>query len=256
MGREFFHDSNKRIYYITCSATLRDNCRVGSPVSQPGSQPTTTTTSSTAGVIPVQFPKATYKPGKPGPTLKSRCGTPCFIFCDTPCLLNCRDGGNDFIDPEFSLPAPTYANPKPPVSNCATESRHCYNNGASTDRGSMIDGVNAFCNYFSGRIPDASSGNMEHTLRYILTNIEVMGGTAAACVFSFGISGCWEYLTIQVTTTSGCRFTVDGPDVTDGCGRIFREVIYQCDASSTQYKQGGTVTSNCAVWRIDPNVDD
>jgi hypothetical protein len=49
---------------------------------------------------------------------------------------------------------------------------------------------------------------------------------------------------------------MDGPGVTDDYGRIFREVIDKCDTSSTKYKQGGMVTSNCAVWRIDPNVDD
>ncbi|KAI0865017.1 hypothetical protein F4860DRAFT_527723 [Xylaria cubensis] len=299
----------------------------------PTSRPTTTTTSSTTGVAPVIFPIVTYKPGKPGPICKSHCGTPCFIFCHEPCLLDCTDGGNDFPDPvdpnppprptpeeendptptakvttakplptdpvgddpgdedeededdqcafEFSLPAPTYvnpnfgasgtqtvsppkppptsqptANPTPPGPNPATESLHCYNSGASTDRGSMVDGVTSFCNYFNGRILDATDPNTDHTLTYTLNNIDVTGGTAAACVFSFGISGCWEYLTIQVTVINGCRFTIDGPSPTDDCGRIFREAIDKCDTSSTQYKQGGKVTSNCAVWNIDPNVDE
>jgi hypothetical protein len=120
----------------------------------------------------------------------------------------------------------------------------------------MIDGVNAFCDYFNGRILDGSDAGAEHTLTYTLNNIDVTGGTAAECIFSFGIAGCWEYLTLQVTVINGCRFTIDGPSPSDNCGRIFREAIDKCDTSSTQYKQGGTITSNCAVWRIDPNVDE
>ncbi|KAI0552393.1 hypothetical protein F4679DRAFT_535452 [Xylaria curta] len=182
---------------------------------------------------------------------------------------------------EFALPAPTYvdpnfgasgtqtvspakpppttqptSNPKPPSPNPSTESLHCYNSGASTDRGSMIDGVNDFCNYFEGAVLDDSDPNSRKTLTYTLDNIDVTGGTAAACVFTAGISGCWEYLTLQVTVMNGCRFTIDGPSPSDDCGRIFRKAIDKCDTSSTQYKQGGTITSNCAVWRIDPNVED
>ncbi|KAI8625119.1 hypothetical protein F5Y19DRAFT_277848 [Xylariaceae sp. FL1651] len=182
---------------------------------------------------------------------------------------------------EFGLPAPTYVdpnfgasgtqtiskpttpptpvptpNPTPPSPNPSTESLHCYNSGAETSRASMIDGVNAFCDYFNGRILDGSDANAEHTLTYTLNNIDVTGGTAAECIFTFGVAGCWEYLTLQVTVTNGCRFTIDGPSPSDNCGRIFREAIDKCDTSSTQYKQGGTITSNCAVWRIDPNVDE
>ncbi|KAI0540494.1 hypothetical protein GGR58DRAFT_522007 [Xylaria digitata] len=101
-----------------------------------------------------------------------------------------------YVDPNFgasgtqtvSSPKPpamshSASNPKPPGTNPATESLHCYDSGATTDRGSMIDGVNAFCNRFSGRILDASNENTEHTLTYTLNNIEVTGGTAAAYVF-------------------------------------------------------------------------
>ncbi|KAI1168783.1 hypothetical protein F5B18DRAFT_646562 [Nemania serpens] len=85
-------------------------------------------------------------------------------------------------------------------------------------------------------------------------NIDVTGGTVAECLFNSGIAGCWEYLTLQVTLTNGCRFAVGGPGTTDDCGRFFHKGIDKCDGSSTQYKQGNTVTSNSAVWRIDPNV--
>lgn len=51
-----------------------------------------------------------------------------------------------------------------------------------------------------------------------------------------------------------CEFTVDGPSTSDECGRIFRRTIDECDTSSTQWKKGGKVTSNCAVYDFDPGL--
>jgi hypothetical protein len=152
-----------------------------------------------------------------------------------------------------TAPAPTSpppTNPSPPSPNPATESLHCYNSGAQTDRASMIDGVNDFCNTYSGVVLDASDANAAHTLTYRLYDVDTTGGSGAECAFL----GCAEVLILSVTVTNGCRFTVDGPSPSDDCGRIFREAIDKCDTSSTQYKQGGTITSNCAVWDIDPNI--
>ncbi|KAI0118066.1 glycosyl hydrolases family 18-domain-containing protein [Hypoxylon sp. NC0597] len=169
---------------------------------------------------------------------------------------------------EFGLPAPTYVdpnfgasgtqsisppkppptpppkpNPAPPSPNPATEKLHCFDSGAMTGRGSMIDAVNTFCNQFEGTILDASDANAEHTLT-------ITDHNAGVCL---GALGCTEALHLSVTVTNGCRFTIDGPSPDQECGRIFRQAIDKCDTSSTKYKQGGTITSNCAVWDIDPN---
>ncbi|KAI1097516.1 glycosyl hydrolases family 18-domain-containing protein [Jackrogersella minutella] len=281
-------------------------------------------TSSTSE--PTHFPVVTWKPGPPGPICKSGCGSPCIIFCHAPCLLDCADGGNDFIDPvdpvppprptpqeesdpvptgtpnvdppdpegddpededeededdfcayEFDLPAPVYVDPDsgagpgetissaaptptphpppdptPPSPNPATESLHCYNSGASTDRGDMINAVNQFCDIYNGNVLDASQLNAIHTLTWPYYHSKPTGGSELECLF---IGLCQVVITLSVTVTNGCRFTVDGPSPSDDCGRIFRKAIDKCDTSSTQYKQGGTITSNCAIWRIDPNID-
>lgn len=62
--------------------------------------------------IGISLPVVTYRPGPPGPKCRSGCGKRCLIFCNSPCLLNCIDGGNDFVDP--SNPNPRRANPRKP----------------------------------------------------------------------------------------------------------------------------------------------
>ncbi|KAI9661784.1 MAG: hypothetical protein M1821_009023 [Bathelium mastoideum] len=180
-----------------------------------------------------------------------------------------EEGEDEQCADEFHLPIPTYVvpsagttstqsisppqppptpqpppNPTPPSPNPAAESLHCYNSGAMTGRGSMIDAVNSFCDTFSGTILDDSDPNNEHTLTYSDYN-------AGVCLPHN--AGCTEILLLTVTVTNGCKFAIDGPEPNQNCGRIFREAIDQCDTDSTKYKQGGTITSNCAVWRIDPN---
>lgn len=157
------------------------------------------------------------------------------------------------ISPAGPTPTPTPSpDPSPPSPNPATESLHCYNSGAETSRADMIEGVNDFCNTYSGTVLDASDKNGLHTLNYYLWDVDPTGGSGAECFFSFGLA-CEIAIQLSVTVTNGCKFTVDGPGTSDDCGRIFRQAIDKCDTSSTEYKQGGTVTSNCAVWTIDPN---
>ncbi|KAI1373409.1 hypothetical protein F4677DRAFT_448485 [Hypoxylon crocopeplum] len=184
---------------------------------------------------------------------------------------------DDFCAYEFSLPAPVYVdpnsgagpsetisppaptptphpppNPTPPSPNPSTESLHCYNGGASTDRGDMIDAVDDFCNFWFGTVLDDSQLNAQHTINGYYGGSDPTGGSGAECFFTVGLL-CDITITLSVTVMNGCRFTIDGPSPSDECGRIFRKAIDKCDTSSTQYKQGGTITSNCAVWRIDPN---
>lgn len=155
------------------------------------------------------------------------------------------------ISPAAPTPTPhPVPNPTPPRPNPATESLHCYNIGASTDRADMIDGVNDFCSFFAGYVLDDSDVNAEHTLTFTFNGADPTGGSGAECFFT-GV--CDIAIVLTVTVTHECCFTIDGPSTSQDCGRIFREAIDKCDTSSTQYKQGGTVTSNCAIWRIDPN---
>lgn len=57
---------------------------------------------------------------------------------------------------------------------------------------------------------------------------------------------------VSVQGLNNCAFDIDGPAPDQECGRIIRKIIDKCDQKGTQYKQGGTVTSNCAIWRVDP----
>lgn len=170
---------------------------------------------------------------------------------------------------EFQLPAPTYVdpnppegtqsvspaaptptpapppNPAPPSPNPATEKLHCFDSGAMTGRASLIDAITDFCTRYAGTVLDASDANAQHTITHDYYN----GGV---CVGSLGCTGVNH---LSVTVTNGCRFTIDGPDTDQQCGSIFRKPVDQCNTDSTKYKQGGTITSNCAIWDIDPNLN-
>ncbi|KAI1157988.1 glycoside hydrolase superfamily [Nemania serpens] len=162
---------------------------------------------------------------------------------------------------EFSLPPPVYVDPNsgagpsetisPPAP---TPTPHPTPNPEppKPDPGDMINAVNDFCGNYEGTVLDASDKDAVHTLSLKYLFSEPTGGSGAECFF---IGLCDVNINLSVTVTNGCRFTIDGGSANDECGRIFRKVIDQCDTSSTQYKQGGTITSNCAVWRIDPNEE-
>ena len=144
------------------------------------------------------------------------------------------------IAPPPALPSPSPSlNPTPQGPNPATESLHCYNSGLPLDRGYMIKALTKFCDRYDG-VTLAATGN---SVRYL--------GNAYGAVCSDFLEVCADYVGVSVGVINGCQFTIDGPH--KECGRILREAIDQCDGSSTRYKQGGVVTSNCAVWRIDPN---
>lgn len=166
---------------------------------------------------------------------------------------------------EFGLPLPTYRppttstsiSPKPPAPtsspapppdppkpNPDTESVHCYDSGALVTRAMAIDALNAFCDAWVGTVLDASRPGTRRT-------IDNGDGFGAHCA---GALGCFDTILISVTVKNGCRFTMGGKGANQECGRILRRIIDECDTSSTQHKQGGTVESNCASWRFDPNL--
>jgi hypothetical protein len=169
---------------------------------------------------------------------------------------------------EFSLPLPTYRGtigqtttsvsiatpppapspsppppPAPPAPNPATESYHCYDSGSWISRAAAIQAIDNFCNTWDGTVLDASQPN---TLRTLTSY------SYEDCIGD--LDACFVQTIVSVTVINGCRFTMDGPSPDQDCGRILREPIDKCNTASTQFKQGGTVTSNCAEWRIDPGV--
>ncbi|KAF1997002.1 glycoside hydrolase family 18 protein [Amniculicola lignicola CBS 123094] len=144
--------------------------------------------------------------------------------------------------PPTSSPPPP---PEPPKPNPKTEKVNCYNSGATVTRGMMIDALNAFCDWAEGTVLDASKPN---TLR-TMNNEPGFGAHCMCCDL-----GCFDMIHISLTVINGCKFTVGGKGNNQECGRILRRAIDECDESSTEFKQGGTIESNCAQWRIDPNV--
>ena len=105
----------------------------------------------------------------------------------------------------------------------------------------MIDAIKSFCDYFEGTEVDASRPD---TLR-TLNNGD---GYGAHCMGD--VAGCFVHIFISMTAINGCKWTMEGSGANQECGRILRRAVDECDQSSTEHKQGGTVDSNCANWRI------
>ncbi|CAD6447523.1 8ee79419-bd96-49f7-bc53-35763a80c0cc [Sclerotinia trifoliorum] len=144
-----------------------------------------------------------------------------------------------------SPPPPPYSKPPTPPAkpspNPSTEKVHCYNSGAIVGRGDMINAINDFCGKYEGTVLDATASNSLHT---------AADWSGAVCVDN----SCFDYISVSVTVINGCAFTIDGSSPSNQCGRILRRATDECDQSSTRFKQGGTITSNCATWLIDPNI--
>ncbi|KAL1858931.1 hypothetical protein Daus18300_009801 [Diaporthe australafricana] len=127
--------------------------------------------------------------------------------------------------------------PDPPKPDRNTESVHCYNSGKKASRTYMIDALTSFCNAASGYTFDDS----------------VDGSTKTFDLGGSDCKDCTLFIYMSITVKNGCRFKVEGPGNNQNCGRILRRIIDECDTSSTEGKQGGTVDDNCSTWRIDPN---
>jgi hypothetical protein len=123
---------------------------------------------------------------------------------------------------------------------------HCYDSGQFINRGLAIEALEYFCDDFEGVVLDASMPNTRRTLSN--------NGYGVHCIGEHGsIGGCFVEVQISVTVKNGCRFQMEGKGANQECGRILRRIIDQCDTTSTEFKQGGTLESNCASWRFDPN---
>ncbi|KAI0448314.1 hypothetical protein F5B21DRAFT_510293 [Xylaria acuta] len=146
-------------------------------------------------------------------------------------------------------PSPSPESPKElPGPNRDTETLQCYDNGQRISRALCIKALEYFCDDYEGVVLDDTQPGTRRTL--------LNGGYGVQCIGEHGsISGCFVLVQISVTVKNGCRFTVGGKGPGAECGRIIRRIIDECDTSSTQWKQGGTLESNCASWRFDPNTN-
>lgn len=170
---------------------------------------------------------------------------------------------------EFDLPVPTYRpptttsialppppptespepDPEPPGPNPDTEKVHCFDSGAIVTRAMCIDALEAFCDYWEGTTLDATKPGTRRTL-------DNGNGFGAHCLDDFGLDDwCFAEIWIRVTVKNGCKFKMGGSGANQECGRIIRRIIDECGKTSTEFKQGGIVESNCATWFFDPNVN-
>ena len=147
--------------------------------------------------------------------------------------------------PAPPIPSPT-SNPAPPTPDPSTEKLHCYGSGSYVDREDAINNLNSFCNKPADA--DPAWKQFPHYGGYTVKNNAYIEYIAPSSL----TSGWPVNVVISVQGLNGCEFTIDGPAPDQNCGRIIRQILDRCDRGSTQFKKGGTVTDNCAIWRFDP----
>ncbi|KAJ4261803.1 hypothetical protein NW757_000075 [Fusarium falciforme] len=210
------------------------------PPVPPRPQPTGAPTPTVKPTVPKDLPT----PGAP-PENKDHENDEqqCALEFDLP-LPTWRDpDGTTSVKPKPTPPKPSpKPNPEPPSPNPGTEEVDCYNGGQFINRGPAIEALEYFCDRFEGRVLDATRPETERTL---------MCKHGVHCIPTG--KGCFVDVLMSVTVKNGCRFTVGGKGAKSECGRILRRMSDECDTSSTQLKQGGKLSSNCADWRFDPN---
>ena len=145
--------------------------------------------------------------------------------------------------PDVPPPPP---NPEPPRPNPDTEKNQCFDGGSWADRADVIEAVKSFCS--SAQDADPKWRHSPHYGGYTLKNNEFVRFVEPA-----NLESGWPVdIIISIQALNGCEFTIDGPAPNQECGRILRRVIDRCDTVSGEArKQGGKVTSNCAVWSLD-----
>ena len=131
--------------------------------------------------------------------------------------------------------SPTSTAPEPPKPDPSTEKVHCYDSGQRVTRNMMRRAIKHFCSAHKDVVLDASVPGAQDVTNGI--------GWAVQCT---GKLGCFTSIIISATAIHGCRWELGADD----CWRILNRAVDECDRSSTEFKQGGTVDSNCADWRI------
>lgn len=124
--------------------------------------------------------------------------------------------------PPVSSPSP---DPSPPTPQLDTEKTGCYTSGRDVDGWYLERAVDVFCENKAGEI---ISNNR-------LIEIAVDGGP-------------WADVTVSVQGLNNCKFTIEKND----CKRVMMKAA-DCHKPAMLLRVGGKITSNCAVWRVDPN---
>jgi hypothetical protein len=102
----------------------------------------------------------------------------------------------------------------------------------------MRDAIKRFCNAYGPYkvvLDDSAPGARN--------NVTNGNGWGVQCVRPFG---CFVNIQISATATNKFRWELG----IDDCFRILKQVVDGCDKSSTKFKQGGTVDTDCLKWYI------
>jgi hypothetical protein len=134
--------------------------------------------------------------------------------------------------------APTSTTSEPPKPDPNTEKVHCFNSGPMVTSNMMRDAIKRFCNAYGPYkvvLDDSAPGARN--------NVTNGNGWGVQCVRPFG---CFVNIQISATATNKFRWELG----IDDCFRILKQVVDGCDKSSTKFKQGGTVDTDCSKWYI------
>ncbi|KAK4499631.1 hypothetical protein PRZ48_010149 [Zasmidium cellare] len=127
-----------------------------------------------------------------------------------------------FSSTGFALPAPNDS----ADANEATLQRRdnviCYNQGYSRSRETLVTAIDKFCDEL-----DADQALWKNKYR----------------------ENTFDTVFVSVTPKQ-CK-AIDKPRE---CKIIMRQPVDGCNTDSANIKQGGTVDTSCATWRVDPNL--
>jgi hypothetical protein len=101
----------------------------------------------------------------------------------------------------------------------------------------MRAAIGHFCDYYG------SNAVLDDSVPGAVNNVTNGNGYGVQCV---GKLGCFVNIRISATAINQCKW---GLLFTD-CFRILERVVEECDTSSTKFKQGGYVDTDCSKWYI------
>jgi hypothetical protein len=101
----------------------------------------------------------------------------------------------------------------------------------------MRAAIGQFCGYYG------SKGFLDDSVPGAVNNVTNGNGYGVQCV---GKLGCFVNIHISATAINHCKWVL----WIDDCVRILERVVEECDKSSTKFKQGGYVDTDCSKWYI------
>ena len=135
---------------------------------------------------------------------------------------------------------PTSTTSEPPKPDPKTEKVHCFNSGVRVTRNMMRAAIKGFCDRYGPHgvvLEDSNTNPGAHN------NVTNGNGWGVQCVRPFG---CFVNIHISATAINHCKWELG----TDDCWRILNRAVDECDQSSTEFKQGGFVDTDCSKWLI------